>query len=225
MIRILVVEDDKAISDLICFNLKRSGYEPVACLDGLKAEELLEKDTAFDLVLLDVMLPGVNGFELMEYSVAPLEIPVIFITAKSSTIDKIKGLTSGADDYIIKPFEIVELLARINIVLRRYHKTESVIVFQNITIDIENRIVKKDKTVIELTPKEYDLFLFLVRNKNITLFRDKIYEKVWESDFDQDTRTLDLHIRRIRQKLGLSDSLKTVYGMGYRLEESVSDEV
>lgn len=225
MIRILVVEDDKAISDLICFNLKRSGYNPVACLDGLEAEKLLEIDTAFDLVLLDVMLPGIDGFELMEYSLSPLEIPVIFITAKSSTVDRIKGLTSGADDYIIKPFEIVELLARVNIVLRRYHKTESVLSFKNITIDVENRIVKVDNVLVELTPKEYDLFLFLVRNKNITLFRDKIYEKVWESDFDQDTRTLDLHIRRIRQKLGLADSLKTVYGMGYRLEDVVSDEI
>ena len=225
MIRILVVEDDKAISDLICFNLKRSGYNPVACFDGTEAEELLERDSSFDLILLDVMLPGADGFEIMEYTVAPLEIPVIFITAKSSTIDRIKGLTSGADDYIVKPFEIVELLARVNIVLRRYHKAESVLSFKNITIDVENRIVKTDNVIVELTPKEYDLFLFLVRNKNITLFRDKIYEKVWESDFDQDTRTLDLHIRRIRQKLGLSTSLKTIYGMGYRLEDTNSDEV
>lgn len=225
MIRILVVEDDKAISDLISFNLKRSGFTPVSCFDGLEAEKLLEKDNAFDLVLLDVMLPGIDGFELMEYTVAPLEIPVIFITAKSSTVDRIKGLTSGADDYIIKPFEIVELLARINIVLRRYHKTESSLSFMDITIDIDNRIVRKCGTPVELTPKEYDLFLFLVRNRNITLFRDKIYEKVWESDCEQDTRTLDLHIRRIRQKLGLSTSLKTIYGMGYRLEDTNSDEV
>ena len=219
MVKILVVEDDLPISDLICFNLKRCGYAITACYDGLKAEELLESGETFDLILLDVMLPGIDGFELMEYTIAPLSVPVIFITAKSSTTDRIKGLTSGADDYIIKPFEIVELLARVNIVLRRYHITDSVMKFKNLEINTENRVVKKDGIPVELTPKEYELFLFFVRNKNITLFRDKIYEKVWETDYYGDTRTLDLHIRRIRKKLDLDDALKTVYGMGYRLED------
>lgn len=219
MVKILVIEDDKAISDLICFNLKRSGFETTACYDGCEASDLLEENSSFDLILLDVMLPGMDGFELMEYSISSLQIPVIFITAKSSTVDRIKGLTSGADDYIIKPFEIVELLARINIVLRRYHITDSTLTFSDIEINTDNRTVKKAGEGIELTPKEYDLLVFFVRNKNITLFRDKIYEKVWETDFYGDTRTLDLHIRRIRKKLDLDDNLKTVYGMGYRLEE------
>lgn len=220
MNRILVIEDDKAISDLVLFNLKRAGYDVCACYDGDTAGELLEKDTAFDLILLDVMLPGTDGFELMDYVISPLGIPVIFLTAKSSTDDRIKGLTSGAEDYIVKPFEIVELLARINIVLRRYNKADSLLYFNDITIDTENRIVTRNNTTVDLTPKEYDLFLFFVRNKNITLFRDKIYEQVWGIDLEDDTRTIDLHIRRIRKKLDLNDSLKTVYGMGYRLEES-----
>ena len=220
MNRILVIEDDKAISDLVLFNLKRVGYDVAACYDGNEAAVLLERDTAFDLILLDVMLPGTDGFELMDYVISPLSIPVIFLTAKSSTNDRVKGLTSGAEDYIVKPFEIVELLARINIVLRRYNKTDSMLSFGNITIDTDNRIVTLNKEEIDLTPKEYDLFLFFVRNKNITLFRDKIYEQVWGIDFEDDTRTIDLHIRRIRKKLGLNESLKTVYGMGYRLEES-----
>lgn len=224
MIKILIVEDEKAISDLIRFHLTRCGYECTTCYDGLSAANLLEENTCFDLILLDIMLPHINGYELMEY-IRPLSIPVIFLTAKATIDDKIKGLTSGAEDYIIKPFEIVELLARINIVLRHYHKTEALLKFDNIEIDTENRIVKQDGKEIDLTPKEFELFLLLVRNKNMTLFRDKIYEKVWETDYQGDTRTLDLHIRRIRQKLGLTDNLKTIYGVGYRLEDTVQNEI
>lgn len=133
--------------------------------------------------------------------------------------DKLKGLTSGADDYIVKPFEIVELLARINIVLKRYHKTDEVLLFGNIKVNPENRMIYCDDVLIDLTPREFDLFLLLLRNKNITLFREMIYEKVWGKPYDGDTRTLDLHIRRIRQKLNLGESLKTIYGIGYRLNE------
>lgn len=218
MIRILIVEDEEAIANLIRMNLTRYGYSCQICSDGLMACDLLEEDSAWDLVLLDIMLPGANGFEVMEF-IKPLGIPVIFLTAKSGMDDKLKGLTSGADDYIVKPFEIVELLARINIVLKRYHKTDEILTFGNIKVNPENRTVYCSDTLTDLTPREFDLFLLLLRNKNITLFREMIYEKVWGKPYDGDTRTLDLHIRRIRQKLNLDDSLKTIYGIGYRLDE------
>lgn len=219
MVKILIVEDEESISNLIKMNLTRCGYNCTVCNDGLSAADLLEEKTDWDLILLDIMLPHINGYELMEY-IRPLGIPVIFLTAKSDINDKVKGLTSGAEDYIVKPFEIVELLARINIVLRRYNKTDDIISFLNIEIDPENRIVKQEGLEVELTPKEFDLLLLLVRNKNITLFRDMIYEKIWELDFTKDTRTLDLHIRRLRQKLDFNDALKTIYGIGYRLEDN-----
>lgn len=219
MIKILIVEDDAAIANLIKINLTGYGYVCNICEDGMKAADLLEEDTSWDLILLDIMLPEINGYELMEY-IKPLGIPVIFLTAKSDMDSKIKGLTSGAEDYISKPFEVVELMARINIVLRRYHKMDDIISINNIQIDPDNRVVKKDGKTIDLTPREFDLLLLLARNKNITLFRDTIYEKVWNMEYSGDTRTLDLHVRRIRNKLGFTDELKTVYGVGYRLEEN-----
>lgn len=199
-------------------NLTRYGYSCQICSDGLKACDLLESDSAWDLVLLDIMLPGADGYEVMEY-IKPLQIPVIFLTAKSAMDDKVKGLTSGADDYIVKPFEIVELMARINIVLKRYHKTDEVLTFDRIRVNTENRTVYCSDVLTDLTPREFDLFILLLRNKNITLFRETIYEKVWGKPYDGDTRTLDLHIRRLRQKLQLGDALKTIYGIGYRLDE------
>lgn len=218
MIKILIVEDDAAIANLIRLNLTGYGYSCRICEDGLKAADLLEEDTSWDLILLDIMLPEINGYELMEY-IKPLGIPVIFLTAKGDIDSKIKGLTSGAEDYISKPFEVVELMARINIVLRRFNKTDEVIKINDLTIDPENRTVKKGDMSVDLTPREFDLLLLLARNKNITLYRDTIYEKVWNMEYTGDTRTLDLHIRRIRNKVGFGDELKTIYGVGYRLEE------
>lgn len=217
MIRILIVEDEKAISDLIYMNLTDAGYQCTCALDGMTACDLLEENT-YDLALLDIMLPEVDGYELLEY-IRPLEIPVIFITAKAGVNDRVKGLDLGAEDYIVKPFEIVELLARVKVVLRRYHKLgENHIQLKQIQIDTENRKVLKGHKEIELTPKEFDLLLLFAQNPNITLFRDKIYEHVWETDFTGDTRTLDLHVQRLRKKLGLEDCLKTIYRCGYRLE-------
>ena len=215
MIKILIVEDEKPISDLIRLNLTKAGYQCTAVYDGKAAADLLE-DHTYDLILLDIMLPEINGYELMEF-IRPMEIPVIFLTAKASLDDRMRGLTSGAEDYLVKPFEIVELLARIRIVLRRYHKSEDVLTFQDMTIDTKSRSVTRGEEVIPLTPKEFDLFLMLVRNVNITLYRDRIYETVWETDWMGDTRTLDLHIQRLRRKLNLKDSLKSVYNTGYRL--------
>ncbi len=216
MIKILTVEDDKPISDLIKLNLTAAGYECTCALDGMEAADILE-EKSFDLILLDIMLPKVNGYELLEY-IKPLKIPVIFLTAKSDLNDRVKGLTLGAEDYIVKPFEIVELLARINVVLRRYNKSSSQLFFSDLTIDLDNKTVHKGSDIIDLTPKEFELLVLLVRNVDITLFRDKMYETIWESDYLGETRTLDLHVQRLRRKTGLDKKLKTIYKVGYRLE-------
>ena len=217
MIKILVVEDERPISDLIRMNLEDAGYQCTCALDGLTAADILETHT-FDLVLLDIMLPKVDGYELFEY-IKPTGTPVIFLTAKAGLNDRVKGLNLGAEDYIVKPFEIVELMARIQVVLRRYHKDATKLVFGDIVINTENRTVCRNGQEIVLTPKEFTLLELLVRNKNMTLFRDKIYELVWENDSYGDTRTLDLHVQRLRKKLGLTEKLKTIYKVGYRLED------
>ena len=217
MIKILIVEDERPISDLIRLNLTKAGYSCTALYDGKSAADILE-DHTFDLILLDIMLPEINGYELMEY-IRPMGIPVIFITAKSSLDDRMKGLTSGAEDYLVKPFEIVELLARINIVLRRYNKASKELNYRDIRVDIQNRTVTRDGSPVELTPKEFDLLVMFIRNINITLYRDRLYESVWETEWMADTRTLDLHVQRLRRKLGLKDCLKSVYNTGYRLIE------
>ena len=216
MIHILIVEDERAISDLIRLNLTRAGYECTVAYDGKRAADILESRD-FDLVLLDIMLPYINGYELMEY-IRPLKMPVIFISAKGDLTDRIRGLTSGAEDYIIKPFEIVELLARVGIVLRRYNKLGQLLTFADIEADVENQTVTRAGKTVELAPKEFELLVFFMRNQNITLFREKIYEEIWGSEFPVESRTLDLHIQRIRKKLGLTEELKTVFKVGYRLE-------
>lgn len=216
MIRILIVEDEKSISNLIRINLEDAEYECVCVYDGAAAADMLEKQS-FDLILLDVMLPKIDGYELMEY-IRPLDIPVIFLTAKSDTKDKVKGLKLGAEDYLTKPFEIIELLARVETVLRRYNKNASVLTVENVTIDTLSHTVKKDGMVIPLTVKEFDLLLLLVQNKNIALFRDKIYERVWHEEYLGDSRTVDLHIQRLRKKLGWEQKITAVYKIGYRLE-------
>lgn len=216
MIRILIVEDERAISDLIKINLTKAGYECTCVYDGMAAADILERNK-FDLIILDVMLPGPDGFELMEY-IKPMEIPVIFLTAKASLNDRLRGLTSGAEDYIVKPFETVELLARIGIVLRRYNKESERLSYNNIEADAQKRTVTYNGAETELTPKEFDLLVLLIRNRGITLFREKIYEEVWGIEFSAESRTLDLHIQRLRKKLGLEGLLKTVFKVGYRLE-------
>lgn len=216
MIKILIVEDERPISDLIKINLSDAEYDCTCAYDGLEAANILESHT-FDLILLDIMLPEIDGYELLEY-IKPLDIPVIFLTAKSALNDRVKGLMLGAEDYIVKPFEIVELLARVNVVLRRYNKSALILQFEDIIIDPENKIAKKSNAVLDLTPKEFDLLVMFVRNVNITLFRERIYESIWESDYYGDTRTLDLHIQRLRKKAGLEHKLKTIYKVGYRLE-------
>lgn len=216
MIKILVVEDEKPISDLIKLNLRKEGFECTQVYDGLDAIDLIDKEH-FDLVLLDIMLPGADGFEVMEY-IKPLQIPVIFITAKSALDDRLHGLTSGAEDYMIKPFEPSELIARVNIVLRRFDKGEKILTFGDLVVNTESREVTNSGEEVRLTPKEYELLVLLIRNKNITLYRDRIYEEVWGGETDFETRTVDIHIQRLRKKAGLKDSLQTVYNLGYKLK-------
>ena len=214
MLQILVVEDEHSISNLIKINLTRAGYACDCAYDGLAAVDMLDKKP-YDLVLLDIMLPGANGYEIMDY-IAPLEIPVIFLTAKASVADRVKGLRMGADDYLTKPFEIIELLARVESVLRRYHKTEQVLTEGDLVIDTASRTVTKKGETISLTKKEFDLLLLFVRNKNIALYRETIYERIWGGEYMGDSRTVDLHVQRMRKKAGLEEQIQTVYRVGYR---------
>lgn len=217
MNQILIVEDEKPISDLIRMSLEDAGYKCIQAFDGEEGATMAQKDMP-DLALVDIMMPKVDGYELLDY-LRSIEVPVIFITAKSDIQDKVKGLKLGADDYITKPFEIVELLARVETVLRRYNKSATNLSVGNIHIDTLSRVVLKDNQPVSLTMKEYELLLLFVRNKNIALFREKIYEKVWGDYFDGDSRTVDLHIQRMRKKLGLEHKIVPVYKIGYRLED------
>lgn len=216
MIKILIVDDEKPICDLIDLNLTSAGYQCTCVLDGLEALDKIEKEN-FDLILLDVMLPGASGYDIMEY-IRPREIPVIFITAKHEVKDRVKGLKLGADDYLVKPFDIIELTARVEAVLRRYNKTDQKLTAGDVTVDVEARKVTKAGTPIELTNKEFGLLILFIRNKNIALFRETLYERVWEEDYYGDSRTLDLHVQRLRRKLGWEHCLVAVYKVGYRLE-------
>lgn len=215
--KILIVEDDVAIRDLIAINLQIIGYEVVVASDGNEGKRIFEAES-IDLILLDVMLPGINGFELIE-SIKRKDIPVIFITAKDSVMDKVKGLRLGADDYIVKPFEIIEVVARIEAVARRYEKNEKIMKFKHIEIDTNKRIVKRNGTVIDLTLKEYELLIMFVQNKNIALSREQLLENVWGFDYMGETRTVDIHVQRLREKLSLKDDIKTIFKIGYRLED------
>ena len=216
MVRIFIVEDEKAISDLLRMSLTKAGYNCTCADDGIKAADILENQR-FDLILLDVMLPGADGFELMEY-IKPLDIPVIFITAKGMVEDRVKGLRMGADDYIVKPFEIIELLARVETVLRRYHKLDRLIEIAGLRIDTISMAVQREGKDIALTRKEYELLLLFARNPGTALYRDTIYERVWGGDYFGDSRTIDLHVQRLRKKVGWEDKLLAIYKVGYRLE-------
>ncbi len=216
MIKILIVDDEKPICDLIDLNLTSAGYQCTAVQDGLVALDKIEKET-YDLILLDIMLPGADGYDIMEY-IRPLGIPVIFITAKHEVKDRVKGLKLGADDYLVKPFDVVELVARVEAVLRRYNKAEQRLTAGDVTVDVEAHRVTKAGRPVELTNKEFGLLVLFIKNKNVALFRETLYEKVWEEEYFGDSRTLDLHVQRLRKKLGWEHSLVAVYKVGYRLE-------
>ena len=216
MLKVLIVEDEKPIRDLIDIQLTAAGYACTAAGDGMEAADILESKN-FDLILLDIMLPGANGYELMEY-IRPTGVPVIFITAKHEVRDRVKGLRLGADDYIVKPFDVIELLARVESVLRRYRKAENRVDIEGVTIDFDAHTACRNGKQLDLTAKEFALLSLFTRNKNIALYRETLYEKVWEGEYDGDSRTVDLHVQRLRKKLGWERCLVTVYKIGYRLE-------
>lgn len=216
MIEILITEDEKPISDLLRLSLTKAGYNCTCAEDGVAAADILEEKT-FDLILLDVMLPGIDGFELMEY-IRVLGTPVIFLTAKNSVSDRVRGLRMGAEDYIVKPFEILELLARVENVLRRHGKLETTIDIGGISINTLSMVVSRDGREIPLTRKEYDILLLFARNPGIVLYKSTIYERVWGGEYPDKTRTVELHIQRMKKKLGWNDNLHSVHGIGYRLE-------
>ncbi|MCI8311853.1 MAG: response regulator transcription factor [Lachnospiraceae bacterium] len=219
MLKILIAEDEEPIANLIRVNLKKAGYECICAYDGEEAANLMEEGH-YDLLLLDIMLPKISGYELMEYA-KTLSLPVIFITAMGTTNHKVTGLKMGAEDYITKPFEIVELLARVEAVLRRYHKIGKIIKVLDVEIDLSSRIVLQNGQQVLLTLKEYELLLFFVRNPNIALYREVIYEQVWEKEYTGDSRTVDLHVQRLKKKLGWEGHICAIYKIGYRLETSL----
>ena len=216
MIHVLIVEDEKPIANLIRMSLKQAGYACSCAFDGVEAADLLEAQR-FDLILLDVMLPGIDGFSLMEF-IRPTQTPVIFLTAKNALADRVKGLELGAEDYLVKPFEILELLARVNVVLRRFNKTAAELRVGGLVIDTKAMQVRKGGEEIALTPKEYELLLLFARNPGIALYRETIYERVWNEEFPYGSKTVDLHVQRLRKKLGWEELLRAVPKVGYRLE-------
>lgn len=217
MAKILVVDDESAIADLILMNLKLVGHLGFHTDSGdevMKDIELYKPD----LIILDIMLPGKDGFTLMK-EIEPIGIPVIFLSAKDKLADKITGLKLGADDYMVKPFAALELLARIETVLKRNKiGISNIFALDNLEVDLEAHIVLLDRCPVELTIKEFMLLEILIRNKNIALSREKLLELVWGYDYMGETRTVDVHIQRLRKKLDLDNKIKTVYKMGYRLE-------
>ena len=216
MVKILIAEDEEPIANLIRMNLKKAGYACECAYDGQEAADRMEEGH-YDLLLLDIMLPKINGYELMEYAKS-IQLPVIFITAMDSTENKVKGLKMGAEDYLAKPFEIVELLARVEAVLRRCNKIGRMLHILDVDIDLSSRTAMQDNQQILLTLKEYELLLFFARNPNIALYREVIYEQVWEKEYTGDSRTVDLHVQRLKKKLGWDKHICAVYKIGYRLE-------
>lgn len=216
MPRILIAEDERPISNLIRLALAKEGYDCACATDGAQAADLLERDS-FDLVLLDVMLPKVDGFALMDF-IRPTGLSVIFLTARGDVSDRVHGLRAGAEDYIVKPFEVAELLARVEVVLRRFHTEDDIIAIGGLIIDAKARRVTRDGAAIPLTKTEYDLLVLLVRNAGRALTRESIYEQVWGQPFRYGTKCVDLHIQRMRKKVGWEDRVVAVNRVGYRLE-------
>ncbi len=216
MLSVLIVEDDLDIAMLMKITLEKAGYDVDVANNGESGADLVEQKK-YAIALLDIMLPGIDGYELFTY-IKEYSIPAIFITAKGTISDKTKGFHLGADDYLVKPFELEELVLRVENVLRLHGMGADEIQVKDIVIHTANREVKKGERMVELTPKEYELLLVLVRNANIVLHRYALYEKVWGEDSEGNTRTLDIHIRRLRQKLGLENEIKTIYKVGYKME-------
>ena len=216
MANILIVEDEKMINELILRNLQAVGHRCVQAYDGAEALERLDGER-FDLVILDIMLPRLSGFEVMSRI---HDTPVIFLTAMGNVMDKVRGLGLGAEDYIVKPFEMLELIARVDVVLRRTKAQSRRFNLDGVTVDFDNMTVTRGQKTVELTPQEFQLLETLIRNRNIALSREKLLDLAWGMDYYGDVRTVDVHIQKLRKKLGWSEQIKTVYKVGYRLEDA-----
>ncbi len=216
MIRILIVEDDPNIAKLIEATVAIGGYEGVVCANGAEAFQKMEQEE-FDLILLDVMLPDMSGFEIMRNR-TNTDTPVIFITARQELTDKVRGLRLGAEDYIVKPFEAMELLARIEVILRRVKKTVQVYEYRDISVNIEEHTCKKNGQLVYLTPKEFEVLVFFLQHKDVAVSRERLLSAVWGFEYEGETRTIDIHIQQLRKKLNLKECLVTIPKLGYRLE-------
>ena len=216
--RVLVVEDDSSISESIGLNLELSDYDYLVFDDGLEVVERLKNDHSFDLALLDIMLPGLDGFALME-TMQQYNIPVLYLSAKDDEQSRVKGLRIGAEDYIVKPFSMLELLVRMEKILDRNGKLNKILRYQDITVDTEKHTVVKNGEGISLQPLEFDLLVKLIKFKNCTLPRERLLNEIWGIDFAGGTRTVDIHIAHLRKKLGLERAIQSVTKVGYRLED------
>ncbi len=217
MAKILIVEDEIAINELVKRNLQLVGHHCTSVFDGKTAVAEIQNHM-YDLIILDIMLPQLDGFQIFK---KVNKTPTIFLTARNSLSDRIKGFSMGADDYLTKPFEMLELLARVEAVLRRTLKNKSSFEAEDVKIDFESRLVFRKGQLVECTPKEYELLEVLVDNRNIALSRERLLELAWGYDYEGDTRTIDVHIQRLRKKLGWEEVIKTVYKLGYRLEVNI----
>lgn len=216
MRKILIVEDDENIAKMIAATVSVAGYQYHVCADGKEAvDTILESN--YDLILLDIMLPSMDGFEVIQ-RIHSKGTPVIFLTAMQDVADKVKGLHLGAEDYIVKPFEAVELLARIEVVLRRFNKGRNILKFENITVDLEKHTATKDGVQVMLTPKEFDILVLFMQNVDVALTRERLLASVWGYLFQGESRTVDIHVQQVRRKMGLNSSLITIPKLGYRLE-------
>ena len=217
--KILVIEDDTAISELICMNLGAAGYETLPVYDGILAQEILEKEDCSDiaLALVDVMLPGKDGFALME-DLQREQIPVIYLTAKDDVISKVHGLKAGAEDYIVKPFEVLELLVRMEKVLQRTGRGRERITIRDVVIDLKQHSVSKNGIKVNLKPMEYELLVTLAKSRNVAFSREELIKRLWGPDYVGDTRTVDVHIGQLRKKLDFHEVIRTISKTGYRLE-------
>lgn len=220
--KILIVDDDENICEVIKMYVESAGYEVQVANDGKSAETVF-LDYKPDLVLLDIMLPNIDGIDVLKWIRKDYETPVIMLTAKGETFDKVLGLELGADDYIVKPFEPKEMLARIKAVLRRYsvdNENKEVLKFEQLVIDINSYTVNYRNEDIKMPPKEFELLYYLANNKNRVFTREQLLCEVWGYDYPGDSRTVDVHIKRLREKLqgGPNWQIETVWGVGYKFE-------
>lgn len=216
MVRILIVEADINRARLIEATVSIGGYEGIICTNGQKAFQKIETEK-YDLILLNVMLPGMDGFEIIQKR-TNTKTPVIFVTEKQELTDKVRGLRLGAEDYIVQPFETMELLARIEVVLRRTKRVEHTYEYGDISVNIEKHICKKQGEQVYLTPKEFEVLVYFLKHKTIAVSREHLLNEVWGFAYEGETRTVDIHIQQLRKKLALKENLVTIPKLGYRLE-------